>query len=84
MSMISRNDRDRRTAEQLSYRPMIINRYLNDFTGDSSVFPPLMRDVIYPLFRECMMPENCQADTRIMLVVSRYAQIMRGRRRRCD
>lgn len=42
------------------------------------MFPLLLRDVVYPLFRECMLPENCSADSRILLVASKYSQIMRG------
>ena len=44
-------------------------RYLREYTSDASVFP---------LFRECMLPENCSADSRILLVASKYSQIMRG------
>ena len=56
--MIAKNDRLRLSADEWPFSHSLTRRYLNRFTGDGQLFPPLFRDLLFPLFRECMQPEN--------------------------
>ena len=76
--MIAKNDRLRLSADEWPFSHSLTPRYLNRFTGDGQLFPPLFRDLLFPLFCECMQPENTSGDARVLLVLSRYADIMRG------
>lgn len=74
--MVAKNDRLRLSADELSSSFLLTRRYLNRFTGDGQLFPPLFRDLLFPLFRDCVKPENTSSDARILLVLSHYSEIM--------
>lgn len=74
--MTAKSDRLRLSADECVSSGSFIVRYLSRCTGDGLLFPPLFRDLLFPLFRECLKPENVSGDTRILLVLSHYKEIM--------
>ena len=69
--MTAKSDRLRLSADECVSSGSFIVRYLSRCTGDGLLFPPL--------FRECLKPENVSGDTRILLVLSHYKEIMESR-----